>query len=257
MKPETPSNPARWQGRNSEKDTLRAEVWSALEAGRANVGEVWSHIPNYVGAEQAAERLAALPFWEPARVVKSNPDAAQIPVRLKALQAGKILYTPVPELSQDFPFLRLDPAELQRRGITFEEVAPISGALQHGQKVRFEEMEPMDVLVVGCVAVTRSGGRTGKGGGFADLELGIFHALGLVPPQSVIVTTVHPTQVVPDDRLVMLGHDCPLDWIITPAEVIQTHTQLPRPTGVDWDAVRPDQYASIPFLHALRARLEK
>jgi 5-formyltetrahydrofolate cyclo-ligase len=254
---ETSSQSARWQGRNSQKDTLRAEIWSALEAGHANIGDAWSHIPNYVGAEQAADRLAALPFWEQARVVKSNPDAAQSPVRLRALQSGKILYTPVPELTQNFPFVRLDPAELTRRGVPLEEAAPISGALQHGQKVRFEEMEPMDVLVVGCVAVTRSGGRTGKGGGFADLELGIFHALGLVPPESVIVTTVHPTQVVPDARLVMLGHDCPLDWIITPEEAIPTHTRLPRPTGVDWNAVRPDQYASIPFLHDLRVRLEK
>jgi 5-formyltetrahydrofolate cyclo-ligase len=246
---------ARWEGRNSQKDALRAEVWSALEAGGASIGPAWSHIPNYQGAEAAADRLAALPFWEAARVVKSNPDAPQAPVRLKALQAGKILYTPVPELTQDFPFVRLDPAELRRRGIPLEEAAPISGALAHGQRVRFEDMEPMDVLVVGCVAVTRAGGRTGKGGGFADLELGIFHALGLVPPGSVIVTTVHPTQVVADDRLVMLGHDCPLDWIITPAEAIETRTRLPRPTGVDWAAIRPDQYASIPFLHDLRARL--
>jgi 5-formyltetrahydrofolate cyclo-ligase len=248
-------HPARWQGRNSQKDGLRAEVWSALEASGANVGAVWSHIPNYVGAEQAAARLAALPIWEHARVVKSNPDAAQAPVRLRALQAGKILYTPVPELTQDFPFVRLDPAELARRGVPLEAAAPISGALEYGQKVRFEDMEPMDVLVVGCVAVTRAGGRTGKGGGFADLELGIFHALGLVPPESVIVTTVHPTQVVADDRLVMLAHDCPLDWIITPEAAIETRTMLPRPAGVDWSAVRPDQYASIPFLADLRARL--
>ena len=36
----------------------------------------------------------------------------------------------------------------------------------------------LDFVVVGCVAVTRAGGRTGKGGGFADLELGIFRELG-------------------------------------------------------------------------------
>ena len=39
-------------------------------------------------------------------------------------------------------------------------------------------MPKLDFGVVGCVAVTRRGGRTGKGGGFADLELGIFRELG-------------------------------------------------------------------------------
>ena len=33
-------------------------------------------------------------------------------------------------------------------------------------------MPKLDFCVVGCVAVTRSGGRTGKGAGFADLEQG-------------------------------------------------------------------------------------
>ena len=40
-------------------------------------------------------------------------------------------------------------------------------------------MEKLDFCVVGCVAVTRRGGRTGKGAGFADLEHGIFRELGL------------------------------------------------------------------------------
>ena len=39
------------------------------------------------------------------------------------------------------------------------------------------------------------------------------------------------------------------------AELIVTGNTAPRPTGVHWHSVRPDQYESIPFLNELRARL--
>ena len=245
----------RWEGRNATKDNLRAEVWSSLETTGAGIGPAFSRIPNFNGADRAAAHLAELPFWKAARVVKCNPDPPQIPVRLRALQDGKTLYTPVPELVKDFPFVELDPVVLQERGIPFEKAAPSDGALEYGRRVNFEEMKPFDVVVVGCVAVTRNGGRTGKGGGFADLELGIFREMGLVQPTTPIVTTVHSMQVVEDDRIVMVSHDSALNWIVTPEEVIETHTPYPQPLGVYWDGVQPDQYRNIPFLTKLREKL--
>lgn len=247
---------ARWAGRHEAKDDLRREVWSALESGSTGVGAVRSRIPNFVGAHEAADRLATLDIWKRASVVKSNPDPAQAHVRLRALQDGKTLYAPVPELTESFPFVRLDPADLRSRRISFENVMFSEGAVEIGVPVDFNEMEPFDIVVVGCVAVTRVGGRTGKGGGFADLELGIFRDVGLVQPATPIVTTVHGSQVVDDGRVAMVAHDTPLDWIITPDEVIETRTGYPRPGGVDWPSVQPDQLAGIPFLGDLRAQLE-
>lgn len=247
----------RWKGRNETKDALRRAVWSALETSGAGVDSPWSRIPNYVGAESAAERLAALPAWHSARIVKANPDPAQIPVRRRALEDGKLLYAPVPELVKPFPFVALDPDDLTRRGIAFADAARSEVFVEVGRPIEFRDMEPMDFVVVGCVAVTRAGGRTGKGGGFADLELGIFRELGLVPDHAPIVTTVHDLQVVADDRIVMLAHDQPLDWIATPAELIETKTAYPDPTGVAWELVQPDQYAGIPFLADLRRDLER
>jgi 5-formyltetrahydrofolate cyclo-ligase len=247
----------RWRGRNTEKDALRAEVWSLLEQRQIAIGTPYSRIPNFVGAEKAADLLASLPIWQNARVVKCNPDPPQIPVRLKALQDGKILYAPVPELVKEFPFVELDPEVLTRKGIPLELVAPSEGAVAHGKKVNFNEMQPFDIAIVGCVAVTRNGGRTGKGGGFADLELGIFREMGLVKPETPIVTTVHSSQVVDDNRILMFGHDSALHWIITENEVIETHSPYPQPDGVDWDAVQPDQYRDIPFLIQLRDELRK
>ena len=246
---------ARWAGRHEAKDSLRNDVWASLERDSVGVGAVRSRIPNYVGAHAAADRLATLGIWQRAAVVKSNPDPAQAHVRLRALQDGKTLYVPVPELTKAFPFVRLDPAHLESRAISFENVMFSEGAVEIGVPVDFDQMEPFDVVVVGCVAVTRAGGRTGKGGGFADLEFGIFRDVGLVRPDTPVVTTVHGSQVVENDRVTMVDHDTPLDWIITPDEVIETRTNYRRPGGVDWPSVQPDQLAGIPFLGDLRARL--
>ena len=51
----------------------------------------------------------------------------------------------------------------------FETAATAQGFMEHEEPIGFEDMPKLDFCVVGCVAVTRSGGRTGKGAGFADL----------------------------------------------------------------------------------------
>jgi len=246
----------RWQGRNVNKDALRNRIWTELETSGLGIAPIREAISNFLGAEQAAQRLAEMPFWKSARVVKSNPDNPQIPVRLRALQDGKLLYTPVPELVLDFPFLELDPAELQKKGVSFEEAATIKGAMQYGKRVQFTEMQPMEVLIVGSVAATPAGGRTGKGGGFADLELGIFREVGTIAPNAVLLTTVHDIQVVSDEELPMQEHDSPLDWVITPTRALQTNTTYSQPKGLVWDAIQPDQYRDIPFLTELAKKLQ-
>ncbi|HWJ73520.1 MAG TPA: 5-formyltetrahydrofolate cyclo-ligase [Kaistia sp.] len=255
MTPETEQN-ARWAGRNNDKDRLRDRIWAKLMTDGVNVGPVDSRIPNFAGADLAALNLSRLDAWKNARVVKCNPDPPQIPVRLRALYDGKILYAPVPELTKGFPFVRLDPAVLEAKGVQFELAAVSQGFVEHGEPVEFEEMEKLDFVVVGCVAVSRAGGRTGKGGGFADLELGIFRELGKVTPDTPVATSVHSVQVVDDALLPMQPHDSPLDFIATDLGLIETGTTMARPTRVAWDFVQADQYASIPFLNDLRARIE-
>jgi 5-formyltetrahydrofolate cyclo-ligase len=251
----TETRAGRWSGRNAAKDAVRAEIWRSLEESGTGIGPVWSVIPNFVGADTAAWRLAQTLEWKAARTVKCNPDPPQIPVRLRALYDGKVVYAPVPYLTKDFPYLRLDPAALQKKGISFELAATSEGYMIHGERIAFEQVEPLDFCVVGSVAVTRSGGRTGKGAGFADLETGIFRELGKIGPQTPMATTIHSSQLVDEPRVVMQAHDSPLDYIATEAELIITGNQDPRPRGVSWDAVQPDQFASIPFLTDLKNRM--
>ena len=88
-------------------------------------------------------------------------------------------------------------------------------------------MPKLDFCVVGCVAVTRRGGRTGKGAGFADLEHGVFRELGLVDASTPLATTVHSSQVVEEAAVVMESHDSALDFIATELELIETRYAAP------------------------------
>jgi 5-formyltetrahydrofolate cyclo-ligase len=251
-----PNRSAEWSGRHLGKDDLRIEIWSLLKQQGVSTHDPFGHIPSFVGADAAAERLASLPIWQQADVVKCNPDRPQAPVRLRALQDGKRLYMAVPRLTDVRCFVELTAEDLRRFNISFEEAAMWRGAMAHGRKVSLQEMQRIDLVVTGCVAVTRSGGRTGKGAGFADLELGMLREFGLLRQDASIVTTVHSLQIIEDSRLPMQPHDSALDLIVTADEVIETHTLYPQPAGLDWDLVRLEQMEAIPVLRILREQLE-
>ena len=146
---------SRWANRNGAKALVRDRVWRGLVDAQVNVGPAFDRIPNFVGADAAASRLSELDEWRRARIVKCNPDPPQIPVRLRALYDGKLLFSPVPYLTSGVPYLRIDPEKLAAKGVDFETAATAQGFMQHGEPVGFEEMPRLDFCVVGCVAVTR------------------------------------------------------------------------------------------------------
>lgn len=250
-----PEQQGRWAGRSPEKDVVRSRVWAELEAAGVAVGPAWSLIPNFVGADIAAWRLSLTPEWRAAKTVKTNPDQAQMPIRLRALYGGKLLFAPVPYLTRDFPYLRIDPKAMEKKGVSFELAATAQGFVEHGDRIGFEDVAPLDFCVVGSVAVTRGGARTGKGAGFADLETAIFRELGTIADTTPMATTVHSIQLVDSTAVIMQAHDSPLDYVATELELVATGNTGRRPGGVDWDRVQPDQFTTIPFLSELRDRM--
>ncbi len=204
-------------------------------------------IPNFVGAEAAARRLAESPAWQAARVIKCNPDAPQLPVRVLALRHGKRLFMAVPRLRDERCFLELDPNRLAGRE---RAAASIRGAARFGTPTRPKDMPRIDLVVAGSVAVRRDGARVGKGGGFSDLELALLTELGLIGRWTTIATTVHPLQIV-RDRFPMLAHDIPLDLIVTPEETIRCPRRHRRPTGIVWSALTDEKIAEVPVLQRL------
>jgi 5-formyltetrahydrofolate cyclo-ligase len=229
-----------------DKQTLRERGWAAIrEAGAARFPGVEGRIPNFTGAEAATERLAGTPEWQAASVIKCNPDSPQLPVRKRALEDGKVIYMAVPKLADPEPFWLLDPGELTVRP---HEAASIKGASRHGRHVAIDEMEHIDLIVCGSVAVERAGARLGKGGGYSDLEFAIARESGLVDAHTVIATTVHTVQIFEEGSIPVTEHDFPVDIIVTPDAVVCTRTRLSRPEGVLADHLDDAKRDSIPVL---------
>jgi 5-formyltetrahydrofolate cyclo-ligase len=230
------------------KEEIREHVWQALDKpGVRRFPGTRGRIPNFVGAERAADRVTQLEVWKRAKVLKCNPDLPQRPVRLRALQEGKIVYMAVPRLRELNCFIELNPSQL---GKQIKQASAIEGAFRFGRAVHPERMREIDLIVCGTVAVNRDGARIGKGGGYSDLEFGLTREAKLVQPRTPIVTTVHDLQVV-EETLPVLPHDIPVDFIVTPTWVIETHTRLPKPKGIYWEYLSPEQIEAIPYLRQL------
>ncbi|MDP8992828.1 MAG: 5-formyltetrahydrofolate cyclo-ligase [Actinomycetota bacterium] len=236
------------------KAALRDEVWSQMRGTKvARFPGAEGRIPNFVGAEAAAERLRGTDEWERAATVKANPDSPQLPVRQRALEDGKTVFMAAPRLAADKPFLVLDPASLP---VPARQAASIKGASRHGRAVDVADLDPVDLAVVGCVAVSSDGARLGKGGGFSDLEYAIAWEAGLVRESTVVVTTVHEAQVVDRGRIPVTAHDFALDLIVTPERVVDCRRAgegRRKSPGIRWDELTEEKVASIPVLGRLRS----
>lgn len=112
-------------------------------------------------------------------------------------------------------------------------------------------MLPIDLVVLGSVAVNREGVRTGKGAGYCDLESALLTEAGLITGETVVVTTVHSLQVV-DGPIPAGDHDAGVDLIVTPDATI-TCPAPHRPEGLLWDRLQMETIAAIPALAARQA----
>jgi 5-formyltetrahydrofolate cyclo-ligase len=235
------------------KAALREEVWDAIQAAKAHrFPGTHGRIPNFVGAEAAAERLRGHETWQRASTVKANPDSPQLPVRQRALEDGKTVFMAAPRLAVDDPFLLLDPAALP---VAPRRAASIKGAGRFGRPVDLGALEPVDLTIVGCVAVSADGARLGKGGGFSDLEYALACEAGLISASTTMATTVHEVQVVDVGRIPEGDHDFRLDLIVTPERVIDCRPPGRAPArraGIRWDELTEEKIASIPALARLR-----
>jgi 5-formyltetrahydrofolate cyclo-ligase len=232
------------------KQAIRAEVWELLTRERfaAFPLPIKGRIPNFIGSGRAAHRLAELPEFQNAGVIKVNPDSPQRAVRVLALRAGKTVLVPTPRLREGF--LLLDPARLPSTQLA--RAATIQGAAELGQPVSLDDLPRPDLLVVGTVAVSLDGSRVGKGEGFAELEYATLRAMGRIDEGVPIATTVHDAQVL--DYIPTEPWDVPVDILVTPTRVIRTATEIPRPPGIFWEHLSEERLDAMPILRELRRR---
>jgi 5-formyltetrahydrofolate cyclo-ligase len=225
------------------KQALRDRVWRRLIEAGAAPPDSYGKIPGFTGAAATAERLAETAEWQQAQTVKANPDWAQLPVRTRALQDGKLLYMAVPRMASREPFFLLDPKTLT---LPPDQAADKRGAQEKARRIGVDQMQPIDLVICGSVAVNRTGARIGKGAGYSDLEVALLIEAGLVTEKTVIVAPVHQLQVI-DEDIPETPHDFSVDLIVTPDEVI--HCSNPRrPPGLIWEDLTPEKIAAIPVL---------
>eukprot|EP00271_Cylindrocystis_brebissonii_P004276 TRINITY_DN15915_c0_g1_i1.p1 TRINITY_DN15915_c0_g1~~TRINITY_DN15915_c0_g1_i1.p1 ORF type:complete len:897 (+),score=151.62 TRINITY_DN15915_c0_g1_i1:192-2882(+) len=249
---ETTEAPGAW------KWGIRKKIWDLLE--EKNLAQkprpVHHRIPNFSGAQEAADMLLTLPEFKAATCVKVNPDTPQKAVRLGTLTAGKVLLVPQPRLRTGF-FARLDPAQLKPE--QFADACTPGGAAKLCQPVDLLDKIKVDMVVVGSVAVDpKTGARLGKGEGFAELEYGMLRWMGAIDDNTPIVTTVRDEQLVdgiPSEKL--LAHDVAVDIICTPTQIIRVQkSPIPKPTGIYWDKLSPEKLAQVRILQKLKAHIE-
>ncbi|ELY44294.1 5-formyltetrahydrofolate cyclo-ligase [Natronorubrum sulfidifaciens] len=236
------------QDEPADKAAVRERLWDDLEdSGEARFPfPPHGRIPNFAGAAEAADRLAAHPEWQAASTIKANPDAPQLPVRRQALRDGKTVYMAVPRLADEQCFLKLDPDELE----DYDAATTVSGSSKHGEQVGPDALEEIELIVSGSVGVTDDGGRIGKGEGYSDLEYAILRGLELVDSETPVATMIHERQLI--DEPVSIGdHDVSMDLVVTPERTIRPdgHEQ---PTGIDWELLSDDRLEEIPVLQRLR-----
>ena len=166
-------------------------------------------IPNFVGAEAAAERLRQLEEWKEAKVVFVNPDSPQRKVRENALKDEKTLIVASPRLKKGF--MLIDPAKVKGKE---RFVSTIKGAFKFG--VQVQDFPKPDLVVEGSVAVDMFGHRLGKGHGYSDLEIQVLRrTFGKI----LVATTVHNIQVVKE--VPFEEKDERISVIVTPTRVIR------------------------------------
>lgn len=234
----------------TSKQPVRERIWTRME--REGVARfprpVRGRIPNFAGATEAARRLAALPVFRRARVVKVNPDAPQLPVRHAALEAGKRVLMPAPRLRTGF--VLIDPERIGRSNL--KRAASISGAFRYGRAVDLDDLPRPDLIVAGSVAVAPNGGRIGKGEGYSEMEFAILRELGLADDRTPIATTVHDVQVV--KAIPLEPYDVRVNLIVTPTRVIETRARQSRPRGLLWDHITDAMLEEMPLLQRLAER---
>lgn len=232
---------------NDEKHMIREKIWSLLESkGVAKFPRpIYGRIPNFVGAEQAAERILKLEEYRVARVVKVSPDSPQKYVRYRCLLDGKIVVMPTPRLIDGF--LLLDPSRIPKKQL--EQASTIKGAFIFGRKIHPKDLPKIDLIITGSVAVTKDGLRLGKGGGYSELEYAILLEYSKIDQDVTMATNIHDLQLV--DKLPKDPYDLTLDLIATPTKLIKIPARKERPTGIIWELLDKRKINEIVILKEL------
>ncbi|XP_035784260.1 uncharacterized protein LOC118462566 [Anopheles albimanus] len=215
-------------------------------------------IPFFQEAEQAAERLADTEEFKKASKIKVNIDLAQEAVKLQVLKANKTLFV-APSQKSEYLYAKIKPCDTNEIPIAQQKrIVKMLGAEDTFEELGLDQSEPLDMIIVGCVAVSEQGQRIGKGNGYVDLEIALLTEQGVITPQTVIATTVADAQVYETlPREIFKSYDFTVDLIVTPTRVIRVANRpAQRVIGIQWGLLSARRLEVVRVLKKLKEQLE-
>lgn len=233
------------------KAAIRDVIWKYIEENDLAdfPRPVTRRIPNVKGAATAAEMIPTMEQFKKAHTIKINPDKPQEQARYLTIDAGKTLLVPTPRLRTGL-FNRIEPPADASKEI-LRICSTSQGVREYSKPISLEDKVKVDLVIVGSVAVSKSGLRIGKGEGFADLEWAMMTAMGAVNKDTVVITTVHDCQIVDIPEKLIEDHDLTVDYIVTQTEIIDCKNSRPKPTGIIWSKLEPVKLRRIPILRKI------
>lgn len=237
----------------SSSTFAREQLWTGLRS--VAIADSRFHyrfsefIPDFAGSGLAMDALCSLPAYQQARHVFVTPDNSLIELRRRLLQAGVSLVVSSYNMASGFYVLR--PGAVPP-GHELYGAWP-DGLAHFGEPLDLQALSKLgrfDFVATGASAVATSGVRFGRGHGFFDLEWRIFSDMGLVDNRTPLATVVHDLQVL-DKKLYPSPDDVLVDWICTPTRTLHVQRDTPRPRGVQWKDIAPEQIQANPALAEL------
>jgi len=233
------------------KARARTLVWDIMEMKNEILypHPVHGRIPNFRNNPDCSTNLAQLEEFQRARVIEICPSLAQEHLRLFALAEGKVLLTPAPSIDNAL-FYKLDPKFLHIHDLS--RAATKSGTAALGTIVNLTAVGNLhvDIVVVASVVVNPiTGARLGKGKGYGDIEYAMMRQLGACDDTTLVVTTVHESQLLDDlPASVMTEHDLPVNVVITPQRIIYTQNKFICPKAINWNDIDNETMLNLPVL---------
>lgn len=233
------------------KARARTLVWDIMELKNEILypHPVHGRIPNFRNNPDCSTNLAQLEEFQRARVIEICPSLAQEHLRLFSLAEGKVLLTPAPSIDNAL-FYKLDPKFLHMHDLS--RAATKSGTAALGTIVNLTAVGNLhvDIVVVASVVVNPiTGARLGKGKGYGDIEYAMMRQLGACDDQTLVVTTVHESQLLDDlPSSIMTQHDLPVNVVITPQRIIYTQNKFSCPKAINWNDIDNDTMLNLPVL---------
>jgi 5-formyltetrahydrofolate cyclo-ligase len=216
----------------------------------------YGRTPAFRGLPEGVGRLRGLEAWARAARVMVLGEPALETARQAVVADGKTLVIADLTLCGSGWILEVDPGTMGP--VAAGEAARDAGCGCGGpiggvRALHGHETAPVDLMVIGAVAVNRRGARIGRGMGGADLTYALARDRGILRSTTPVAVLVHPVQIF-DEPLDREPTDLPIDVIVTPEAVIPVETVVMRPKGLHPSMITPQRLEAFPRLREILER---